>query len=408
MEPKVIIEERVLQGPDGRGLQRFATVYIGQEEYRIFAPPGATGDPLGWLAQLHVLQFYRGAEFEIQGPKRARLIEVVQQAIEHQPAERKETMSNTSAIDKRKVFVVHGRNSKARDAVFTFLRAIDLAPLEWEQVIATTGEPSPFIGAALEQGFSIAQAAVVILTGDDMARMGKAYLLAHDEVYEKFLTPQARPNVLFEGGMAFGKYPNRTLLVSIGSYRKFSDIAGRHVLHLSNAAESRQAFAERLKLAGCAVQTENKTDWLNAKSGDFDAAVEDADLAFGKNKSRLRTFKREFKLAPNADFKRKIWIEFRNETDECLTLRNPRWKSIPSGIHATIRPGTFQLQLGNKWCPEEIGTNQLILPPGELCRLWAAPDDAVQDTTVKQLCQSESQFGAITVFANGEEITVPV
>src|SRR5881392_4039725 len=133
-----------------------------------------------------------------------------------------------TSVDKRKVFVVYGRNSQARIALFAFLRAIDLDPLEWEQVIAATGKPSPFIGEALEAGFSIAQAAAVILTGEDMARLGKRYLKRDDSNDEKILTSQPRANVLFEAGMALGKYPNRTVLVSMGSYRKFSDIDGRH------------------------------------------------------------------------------------------------------------------------------------------------------------------------------------
>lgn len=154
------------------------------------------------------------------------------------------------------------------------------------------------------------------------------------------------------------------------------------------------------------MKTDHKADWHTA--GDFDAAVEDADLSSDKEKTRLKTFSREYKYAPNADFKRKIWIEFRNETDECLTLRNARWRSIPSGIHATIRPGTFQLFLGNTWCPETIGTAQLTLAPGELCRLWAAPDDSVTDEEVREFCKADTAFGSVILFANGEEVTVPV
>ena len=39
-----------------------------------------------------------------------------------------------------RVFVVHGRNAEARNAMFTFLRSIGLKPIEWDQAIALTGK----------------------------------------------------------------------------------------------------------------------------------------------------------------------------------------------------------------------------------------------------------------------------
>lgn len=314
--------------------------------------------------------------------------------------------SDATGVDRRKVFVVHGRNIKARDAVFAFLRSIDLAPMEWEEIVALTGQASPYVGDVLEKGFSAARAAVVILTGDDMARVGKRYRLQHDSHDERVLTPQPRPNVLFEAGMALGKYPDRTLFVSLGSYRKFSDIDGKHIVHLSNKVTARQAVADRLKAAGCLVRTEHKTDWHT--EGDFDAAIHNADIRDGLAKARLKRFKREYKFEQHATFKRKIWIEFRNESDECLLLRNPVWKSTPGGIDAEIRAGTFQLQLGNTWCPEKIGAQTVNLPPGELCRLWAEPEGALEETQIKQFCKSDRQLGSVVLLANAEEITVPV
>jgi hypothetical protein len=311
-----------------------------------------------------------------------------------------------ATIDTRKVFVVYGRNAKARDAVFAFLHSVDLAPMEWEEVLATAKDPSPYVGDALERGFSHAQAAVVVLTGDDMARCGTRYVMAHDPVDENVLTAQPRPNVLFEAGMALGKYADRTLLVSLGAYRKFSDIDGRHILHLSNQPESRIAFADRLRKAGCAVKTENKKNWL--KAGDFDGSTESADLTASQATPALKRFKREFRFASDATFKRKIWIECQNVSDHCLTLRNPRWVEIPGGIHATIRAGTFQLQIGQYWCPEKIGAAQVNVPPTDLCRLWAEPDDGIADEEIKKLCRSDRTLGTILVLANGEEISVPV
>lgn len=164
------------------------------------------------------------------------------------------------------VFVVHGRNHKIREAMFTFLRSVGLKPLEWNQVIKMTDQPSPYVGTILETAFREAAAIVVLFTPDDEARLLKKFLTSRDPSYEKILTGQARPNVLFEAGMAFGKDPNSTLLVQVGDLRPFSDVAGRHALNMTNAAEKRQELVTKLSNAGCNVDSFG-TDWLTA--GDF-------------------------------------------------------------------------------------------------------------------------------------------
>jgi predicted nucleotide-binding protein len=164
------------------------------------------------------------------------------------------------------VFVVHGRDLAARDAVFTFLRSLALRPLEWTQALTLTGKGSPYVGEVLDAAFREAAAIVVLLTPDDEAKLNNAFLTARDPKYERKLTGQARPNVLFEAGMAFGKDPNSTVLVQLGETRPFSDVGGRHVLHLSDSPTSRQEFATKLANAGCNVDTSG-TDWLAA--GDF-------------------------------------------------------------------------------------------------------------------------------------------
>ena len=164
------------------------------------------------------------------------------------------------------VFVVHGRNIAARNAVFEFLRSIGLRPLEWTQALKLAGKGSPYVGEVLDAAFREAAAIVVLITPDDVAKLRKEFLGKHEPIFEKKLTGQARPNVLFEAGMAFGKDPNSTVIVQIGQTRPFSDIGGRHVLFLSNNAASRQEFATKLANAGCNVDTTG-TDWLD--SGDF-------------------------------------------------------------------------------------------------------------------------------------------
>ena len=164
------------------------------------------------------------------------------------------------------VFVVHGRNESARKAIFEFLRAIGLKPIEWNQAIKKTGSPSPYVGEILETAFREAASVVVLLTPDDEARLRKSLRKSKDPAFERKLTGQARLNVIFEAGMAFGRNPNSTVIIELGNLRPFSDIAGRHVVHLSNQVTTRQEFATKLANAGCNVDTSG-TDWLTA--GDF-------------------------------------------------------------------------------------------------------------------------------------------
>lgn len=181
--------------------------------------------------------------------------------------------------DPKKVFVVHGRNKKAKDGMFGFLRAIGLNPIEWNQAIKSTGKASPFTGEVLDKTFEEApQAVIVLITGDDIARLKDCYIKENDPDYEKEPTPQARPNVLFEAGLAFGKCADRTLIVVLEkeTTRPFSDISGRHIVRLSNNPKSRKDLIDRLQTAGCEIDIEGKTDWL--ETGDFEGVI-DRNLA---------------------------------------------------------------------------------------------------------------------------------
>lgn len=164
------------------------------------------------------------------------------------------------------VFVVHGRDGKARSSMFDFLRAVGVKPIEWTSAIAMTGKATPYVGEILDAAFSRARAVVVLLTPDDLVQLRPDLLLPADKPYERVLTGQARPNVLFEAGMAFATHPDRTVLVQVGNTREFSDVGGRHVVHLTNDFSRRQELAVKLQNAGCDVDTSG-ADWVTA--GDF-------------------------------------------------------------------------------------------------------------------------------------------
>ena len=160
----------------------------------------------------------------------------------------------------REVFVVHGRNLAARDALFEFLRSLDLHPLEWAEAVSATGKPSPYIGEILDAAFSRAHAVVVLFTPDDEARLKEAFRQPVDPPHETELTGQARPNVLFEAGMALGRSQDRTVLVEVGQLRPFSDVTGRHAIRLDGSTQRRQDLAQRLSTAGCPVKLDGR-DW---------------------------------------------------------------------------------------------------------------------------------------------------
>ena len=174
--------------------------------------------------------------------------------------------AQSNKVNSRKVFVVHGRNKQIRDSMFAFLRALGLEPIEWEKAIRMTEKATPYVGEVLNKALSVAQAIVVVFTPDDEVRLRDEFHAKEEESYEKILTPQARPNVIFEAGMAMGRAEDRTLLVVVGRLRPFSDTLGRHELRLDGTPEKRKCLAQRLIAAGCPADLDGN-DWLS--TGDF-------------------------------------------------------------------------------------------------------------------------------------------
>ncbi|MEW1979664.1 nucleotide-binding protein [Citricoccus sp. NPDC079358] len=166
-----------------------------------------------------------------------------------------------SEADPRSVFVIHGRNEPAREALFAFLRSIDLAPIEWSEAISMTGSGSPYIGDVLDAAFRRAQAVVVLQTPDDIAHLHESLTYPGDPETQPQMQP--RPNVLYEAGMAMGRNPERTVMVELGQVKVFSDIHGRHAVRLDNSVAKRQDLAMRLRNAGCAVNLDG-TSWHSA------------------------------------------------------------------------------------------------------------------------------------------------
>ncbi|MEV5892049.1 nucleotide-binding protein [Nonomuraea fuscirosea] len=148
----------------------------------------------------------------------------------------------------RKVFVIHGRDEQARLRVFDLLRRMGLNPLEWETLVRGTSTMSPHLLDVVGRAFGTAQAVVVVMTPDDIVRLHPELDGDHGDHDQQC---QARPNVLFEAGMAFGVAPARTLLLQLGRLRPFSDIAGLNYVQVDGSATSVLKIRQRLETAGC-------------------------------------------------------------------------------------------------------------------------------------------------------------
>jgi predicted nucleotide-binding protein len=173
------------------------------------------------------------------------------------------------ATNPRLVFIVHGRNQKAHDAIVAFLEALKLEPRDFDDFVQKS-KGSPYVGEILNTAYAEAQAVVVLLTPDDEVRLKAEFHRENEPDYEKTLAGQARPNVLFEAGMAMSSHQDRTILVRLGELKPFSDIGGRYVRTLDNSFKTRQDLVRRLGNAGCDIELDF-ADWRNA--GDFDGAT---------------------------------------------------------------------------------------------------------------------------------------
>lgn len=164
----------------------------------------------------------------------------------------------------RSVFVVHGRDEEVRQAMFGLLRRLDLRPLEWEELVRATGKTAPFLGEVVMNAPAQAQAALVLLTPDDVAKLHPHLLGNRERDDETQLTGQPRQNVLIELGMVLMAYPERTVIVEVGRLRHVADTAGINVIRFDGTESSLAKIAARLKLAGCQLD-DTRPEWRDTR-----------------------------------------------------------------------------------------------------------------------------------------------
>jgi hypothetical protein len=160
----------------------------------------------------------------------------------------------------RRVFLVHGRDHRARDALIALLRAFDLKVVQWRDAAAHAGGGTPYTGDIVAAGMELADVVVVLLTPDDTGYVRPAFQETTDGPHELQPTGQARLNVIFEAGMAMARDRRRVVLVELGQVRKMSDTDGLNVVRMHDSIERRKDLAQRLRSAGLSVDTDGE-EW---------------------------------------------------------------------------------------------------------------------------------------------------
>jgi hypothetical protein len=97
------------------------------------------------------------------------------------------------------------------------------------------------------------------MTPDDTVQLHPDLAGDRDPDYETGVGGQARPNTLIELGMALMAYPNRTIIVEIGSLRPVSDLGGLHVVRFNGSGPAIAKVVSRLRAAGCPVDDSDRS-----------------------------------------------------------------------------------------------------------------------------------------------------
>jgi len=267
------------------------------------------------------------------------------------PADPVPELTPQPARNPRSVAVMHGRDLRARQWMYDWLRRIGLEPLEWAHLIKLTKKGAPSNREAVGAAFETAQAVVVLFTPDEIGTLHPDLVDGGDDS-----GAQPRLNVILEAGMALQSHPDQTVLVEIGSTRKISDIDGLNVARLTGDARDLNGLASRLEGAGCPVD-KTAGDWLEVEElGALEALHRNASVKPAAAPGGVAAFGREasFYLAFRACGAQ---IQYRDRGDEGWG----QWRDIGSVDEEPI--GLAASSIGDNHVEVFV-----LLPSGEVFR----------------------------------------
>lgn len=155
-----------------------------------------------------------------------------------------EDVSEPNPEKANRVFVVHGRDMVTLSSVLDYLNETGFEPLTFEEARMLLDTASPNLLQVVDKGMKESGAVVVLITPDDVGRL-------REETDEE-LKARPRENVVFEAGIAFGRYRDRTVLVELDVPSIFSDLHGYFVVRLTkgkDGIEGLEKVVQQVRLA---------------------------------------------------------------------------------------------------------------------------------------------------------------
>lgn len=108
---------------------------------------------------------------------------------------------NIPSGDPSRIFIIHGRNTTILAQLRIWLESLGLHAKGFDELRAELGG-SPTILEVIKKGMTEARGIIALMTPDEVAFLRTDLHREHDSASDKERW-QARPNVIFEAGMAF-------------------------------------------------------------------------------------------------------------------------------------------------------------------------------------------------------------
>lgn len=130
----------------------------------------------------------------------------------------------------KRVFIIHGRDLKTVRDLEKFLSSLGFTVLKFKD-LANSATQKFVIDVVLE-AITNATVVIAVFTPDELAVLYEGQAVSKERSGRRW---QARPNVIFEAGIAYGISKEKTILVTAGAdVELFSDLSGLHFIRLDS------------------------------------------------------------------------------------------------------------------------------------------------------------------------------